>query len=202
MIIGYALGFIYGQGTMQLLGTWRAPFLIESAIMVPFILLTFCLVITWRSNGSGNEIPTLSLKSQLMRLATNPVYGFIVAGYSSFAFTVGGMAFWGSSLIHSTYGVSPTLAAISMGGVTVLCGVTATIIGSIYMDFLLKSAQTQADVGEISEKRLRDLRTEVACRIGFCSITLGAIIGTVAALFRSYVYFLAGFSTAEFLLFL
>jgi len=199
MVVGYALGFIFGQGTTELLGSWRAPFLIESALMLPFTLLSFCLCSNWGAQASPE--PT-SLKSQLQRLATNPVFCLIVAGYSSFAFTVGGMAFWGSTLIHCTYGVSPTVAALSMGTLTVLCGVVATFLGSVYMDFRLKSAQTMADVGEISEKRLRALRTEVACSISFTAIALGAVVGTLAALFRSYAYFLAGFSTAEFLLFL
>lgn len=199
MVIGYALGFIFGQGIAELLGTWRAPFLIESILMLPFTLLSFCLC-CW--GASGNSEVRISLKWQMQRLASNPVFCLIVAGYSSFAFTVGGMAFWGSTLIHCTYGVSPTLAALSMGTLTVLCGVVATFLGSVYMDFLLKPAQTQADVGEICERRLRAIRTEVACGLSFSAVTLGAVVGTVAALFRSYVYFLAGFSTAEFLLFL
>lgn len=206
MILGYALGFIYGQETVLLLGTWRAAFLIESCLMVPFIIISFCIRTPHSSDslqdGFDDGFPRLSLKKQLISLFKNTVFLCIIAGYASFAFTIGGIAFWGSSLIHSIYSISPTTAAISLGIMTVSCGLISTLIGSVYMDYLLRKYQYQADVGDITENQLGSVRTEIACRLAFWTIGLGAGVGICAALVDDYVYFLAGFSTAEFLLFL
>ena len=201
MTIGYALGFVYGNETMTLIGSWRAPLLIESAVMIPLIFIAFFLKFDSHAVETAEENRT-SIGKQLISLGKNPVFILIVAGYSAYAFTVGGLAFWGNNIIQVSYGVSPRLAVVSLGGMTVFCGVVATVLGSVYMDYLLEPIEIKAEIREISEKALQYHRTEVACRLASQSITFGAVLGTVGALFRSFPYFITALSASEFLLFL
>ena len=196
MTMGYALGFIYGHETMALIGTWRSPFLIEAGVMSPLILIAFFLKVD--GSNSPDHTNRVSLLSQVKALGVIPVYLLAVAGSAAYAFTVGGLGFWGNSIVQQAYGVSPRTAVLSLGSLTVFCGVVATVMGSLYMDSLLSPIESLT----LPEATMRAARTEVACRLSFYSITSGAIIGTLSACFRRYSVFLSALGLSEFLLFL
>jgi len=196
MTMGYALGFIYGHETMALIGTWRSPFLIEAGAMFPLILIAFLLKV--EGNPPSNDTNRVSLLSQVTALGNIPVYLLAVGGSAAYAFTVGGLGFWGNSIVQQAYGVSPRTAVISLGSLTVFCGVAATVLGSLYMDRLLAPVEALG----LSEGLTRAARTEIACRLSFYSITSGAIVGTLSACFRRYSAFLSALGLSEFLLFL
>jgi MFS family permease len=196
MTMGYALGFIYGHETMTLIGTWRSPFLIEAGVMFPLILIAFFLKV--EGNLPADDTNRVSLLSQLTALGGMPVYLLAVGGSAAYAFTVGGLGFWGNSIVQQAYGVSARTAVVSLGTLTVFCGVVATVLGSLYMDRLLAPIEAL----HLPESTMRVARTEVACRISFYSITSGAIIGTLSACFHRYSTFLSALGLSEFLLFL
>ena len=99
MPIGVALGYIYGEEVTSLLGSWHYPFLIETLIMLPFLLITIFTdkspSLRKSSATDASAVPaTIPFPSQLTLLFTNPVYIFIVLGQCAYVFTVGGLAFW------------------------------------------------------------------------------------------------------------
>lgn len=199
MMMGYALGFIYGHETMALIGTWRSPFLIEAGAMAPLILIALFLKIEGSAPVESSADHTrVSLSSQLRALSNLPVYLLAVSGSAAYAFTVGGLGFWGNSIVQQAYGVSARTAVMSLGCLTVFCGVVATVVGSLYMDKLLAQAETYI----LPEADMRAVRTEIACRLSFYSITSGAVIGTASACFSHYNLFLSALGLSEFLLFL
>lgn len=107
--IGNASGFVYGGIVSNIFNSWRWPFIIESFIMIPFILIAFGLhkdpkyvvrkeVKQKLMTESSEEIvfrpSTVPLHRQLKDLFTNKIFLLLVLGYSSFAFTLGGLVFW------------------------------------------------------------------------------------------------------------
>lgn len=112
--VGNSLGFIYGNVVSNALGGWYWPFLIESFLMLPLIVLTFLLhkdkkFLVRRQNRSPTMLyqesdtddtvsDTTSFKDQIKQLLSNKIYVLLVLGYSSYAFTLGGLIFWVASI--------------------------------------------------------------------------------------------------------
>lgn len=96
--LGYALGFIYGAQVSSIFGAWFYPFIIETFLMVPFILAS---LLSYKdpkfyAKKEGGEKEKLS--TQFAILAKNPLYICLVTGYASYAFTIGGLGFWVNSI--------------------------------------------------------------------------------------------------------
>lgn len=92
--LGYALGIVYGTQISNLFKGWYYPFIIETVVMVPFIIL---LLLSYKDpkyyakkeSGEKEKICT-----QLGILFRNYLYLCLVIGYSAFGFTTGGLGFW------------------------------------------------------------------------------------------------------------
>jgi MFS transporter, Spinster family, sphingosine-1-phosphate transporter len=92
--LGYALGFVYGNQVSSLLGGWYYPFIIETFLMIPFILITFLSYKDPKFYAKKENGEKEKLSTQISILGRNPLYVNLVIGYSSYAFTIGGLGFW------------------------------------------------------------------------------------------------------------
>jgi hypothetical protein len=214
MIVGSAIGFGYGELVETLIDGWRWPFIIESLIMLPILSLCFLAykdpvfcskkkaVSLEPDGGSEQEPEKLTLMQQLEKLAHLRVFVLISAGYGAYAFTVGGLSFWGPDFQEKYYHASSTVATLTLGAITILCGFSATFVGSTYMDLRLKLPQKSFEDGILSNQGLLNKRAEEATRIIFYSITAAGIAGVVSAIPAIYPIWIVGVVFAEFFIFM
>lgn len=71
---------------------------------------------------------------QVKLLLGLPVFNLLWLGYSAYAFTVGGLSYWGVDYLVSYYGVSDTTATVSFGAITIVGGIIGTLVGSWLLD--------------------------------------------------------------------
>lgn len=90
--LGYAFGFVYGVEISELFGGWYYPFLFEPALMAPFIL--FCIICHKDENLHVKTEQNEQIHQQIWTLLKLPIFLLLCSGYSSFSFTIGGLAFW------------------------------------------------------------------------------------------------------------
>lgn len=210
MLVGAAVGFVYGQQTASRLDSWRWPFAIECFLMAPLLSLCFFaykdpVFIPKKTMQEGSQdgiIRRQTLWEQWKILADHRVFVLISLGYGGYAFTVGGLNFWGPDYQESYYSISATIASLVLGGLTVICGFAATLAGSVYMDMRLRPHQRSADNGEITPEDLLDRRTEEATRILFFSLFSAACVGTVGGIIGYYPIWVVSVAFAEFFIFL
>lgn len=202
IILGYAAGFIYGEQTASLLGSWRWPFLIESIVMLPFILLA--MVLEKDENllplADSEARPTFS--SEMRSLYHNSVFVCVVLGSAIITFAVGGLGFWGNTLLKELLDISDVKASTTFGALTLGCGLMAVLTGSVLMDLTLNAAQKDLKEGVITENEFEVERTKVACRFAICSTTGGAGFGAMCVFVHSFPLFVLLLGCSEFMLFL
>lgn len=137
--VGYALGFIYGAIISNALGAWWYPFIIEGIVMIPLVVVALiaykdpAMMVKKTSPGllsDGGENEKTTIKQQLKILSKIPVYVVTVLGYGAYAFTMGGLSYWGPNYLSKEYGAGESEAAYILGGITVGCGLCATVLGS------------------------------------------------------------------------
>ena len=92
--IGVAIRYIYGAQASNALGNWFYPFVVETFIMIPLVVV---LLISYKDpkfyakkEDGRKEKPT----SQIMILAKNPLYVCLILGTAADSFTLTGLAFW------------------------------------------------------------------------------------------------------------
>lgn len=76
------------------------------------------------------ENGTMSIYTQIKLLYQNPVFDCLVLGFGAYAFTVGGLSYWGPDFIQKHFDQTANVATLSLGGITVICGLVATLSGS------------------------------------------------------------------------
>ena len=204
MIVGAALGFVYGDLVASVLD-WRWPFIIESLIMIPFILT--CLFAykdpVFRPKKLGGETnEKVSLWTQIKELLRLRIFVLISLGYGGYAFTVGGLNFWAPDYQEKFYHVPSFTATMALGGITVLAGFSGTLVGAFYSDRRLRPLQKSFDDGEISA--LEKLRRQTECTTGIMWLTLGAAasVALIGALIPFYPTYLISLAISEFCIFL
>ena len=204
MIIGAALGFVYGQYVAWGLGSWRWPFLIEGVLMLPLLSLSFLAykdpVFRPKKLEGGDEKTTLW--QQLRALFGLRVFVLISLGYGGYAFTVGGLNFWAPDYQEHFYKIRASVAVVVLGGITVLCGFAGTFVGAVVMDRRLKPAQRSFDEGQITNQELLNKRTEGSMGILWMSIGSAGAIALVGALIPLYPVYLVTLALSEFCIFL
>lgn len=134
--VGYALGFIVVGSTLkaETFGfdwTWRAIYIGEAALMMPFVI--YCLFrgpIPFRFDGEDQP----HLFRSIWSLLTNKLYMCIVLGYAAQTFTTGSFAYFGVQYLKQRLGMDVDVAGISFGGLTVFTGLLGTAGGGIILD--------------------------------------------------------------------
>jgi MFS transporter, Spinster family, sphingosine-1-phosphate transporter len=140
--VGSALGFVLGGLIASTLGLgWRWAFY----ILVPpgLVLAIICLFMKDPRVGLADGVDEKhshksGFKDYLICLKT-PSYLIDSLGMAAMTFAIGGAAFWAPSYIHEYRGV-PDLGFVNMmfGGLTVLAGLSGTLIGGWAGDRLRK----------------------------------------------------------------
>lgn len=92
--IGFALGIVLGAQVSQLFGAWYYPFLIESVLMIPFILIVLCIYKNPDFYTKKQDGTTENFSSQILALGKNPLFLCIIIGDAAVEFTFVGLGFW------------------------------------------------------------------------------------------------------------
>jgi MFS transporter, Spinster family, sphingosine-1-phosphate transporter len=140
--VGSALGFAFGGFVAVYLGWgWRWAFF----LLVPpgLILGAICLLMKDPPVGLADGLKEDTNKKEIGAWAAykialkTPSYLLGTLGMAAMTFAIGGIAFWVPSYIHEYRGV-PDLGFVNMafGGITVLAGLTGTLLGGITGDKL------------------------------------------------------------------
>jgi MFS family permease len=139
--LGYVLGGLiaeWGAGWMSLAG-WRWPFI---AVVVPGLILgVMCFRMRDPPRGVSDGTAGASHAKAGMRdylsLARIPSYVLDCAGMTAMTFAIGGIAFWMPRYISEVRGAG-SLAHVNtvFGVITVISGITATLLGGFAGDWL------------------------------------------------------------------
>jgi len=135
---GYAMGNVLGS-LIASFGShaWRYTFIGESVISILLVLSLFYIP------GPANmlQLDPTRIKQEddpvctkFSKLATNATYCFIVLGYASQTFVVGGLTFWSVKYLHKVYNFSEAMAGSVFGAVALLSGLVGSIAGGILLD--------------------------------------------------------------------
>ena len=140
---GGALGYVLGDAVVKYDSTnpeaWRNAFFL---VVPPGLLLgVWCLFMREPSRGLADQVSSprrTERWSDYLILLKTPSYVLNTLGMTAMCFAMGGMAFWAPRYLlfreaEPLLGVSPKMA---FGGITVLAGLAATLIGGIVGDKL------------------------------------------------------------------
>lgn len=129
--VGSALGYVIGGAVGAKFG-WRWAFYI---VTIPGVLLGIWSLFIKdppRAGGSGSGLPKLSDYTHLMRI---PSYVFNTLAMAAMTFAIGGMSYWMPAYVaidrHQGEG-----AKTIFGGITVVAGLAATVLGGLAGDKL------------------------------------------------------------------
>ncbi|XP_010520571.1 PREDICTED: probable sphingolipid transporter spinster homolog 2 [Tarenaya hassleriana] len=148
---GYALGYVYGGLVGDALH-WRAAFLGEAILMLPFAVLCFVMkplqlkgfvsAETSRAQTDNLDVqggePISYQFSIIMKdmqvLLLDKVYVTNVLAYIAYNFVLGAYSYWGPKAGYNIYNMSN--ADLIFGGITVICGILGTISGGLILDYV------------------------------------------------------------------
>ncbi len=130
--VGSALGFVLG-GWMANTWDWRMAFY---ASVPPGIALGL-FALTMKDRRGVSTAARHSLWQDYATLCRTPSYVWNTLGMTAMTFAVGGIAYWIPSYVHDYRG-EPDLGRVNMifGAVTVVAGLTATLLGGLCGDRL------------------------------------------------------------------
>lgn len=134
--VGSALGYVLGGAVNARLG-WRWPFYL---VAPPGLLLGALCFFMPEPRRVEFKIQNLKFKiSSYLQLFHNRSYVFNTLAMTAMTFSIGGLAFWAPDYIYE-YRHQPDLDRINrtFGAITVVAGLTATLLGGIVGDRLTK----------------------------------------------------------------
>lgn len=207
LTIGYALGYVIAPPVKNSFNGWFYVFYLEAFASIPFILVA---IFAYRD-------PTLIFKrehkvaliTQFKELWNNSVYVLLVIGYGSYSFTVGGIAFWGPTILQKQFDQSETVATFSLGAITIISGLIATVTGSMILEKMTKRFRIEFGENKITQRKYSYFITEKGSKLitvvtgVSCAVALvGAIMSPAFGGTGSFIFFLLCIAVAEFSLFL
>jgi len=137
--VGSALGYIVGGYLGNRYG-WRAPFMI--CALPGFLLALGVLGLREPVRGASDQLAdkfeTASLKERLMGLLTNKAYWTITFGGAMMTFAIGGLQVWMPTFLMRMRHLHLERANTIFGGMTVVSGIVATLLGGWLGDRLLR----------------------------------------------------------------
>eukprot|EP00879_Flechtneria_rotunda_P017725 GHRR01018581.1.p1 GENE.GHRR01018581.1~~GHRR01018581.1.p1 ORF type:complete len:498 (+),score=156.86 GHRR01018581.1:326-1819(+) len=191
--VGFAAGYIYGGLVAAALG-WRAAFLIEAAVMVPFVVFCFMskpLHLTGsREQGPDPAAPkslkeiTAEFASDARKVASHSVWLHMCSAYILYTAVLGVYAFWGPKAGKLMYDMAGESADLVFGGVTVITGVFGSLGGGLLLD---KLGSTLANA---------NLICGLSNLVGLVFVLLSFLVA------RSFAVFIALFAIGELALFM
>ena len=151
------MGYGYGGVIGEQLG-WRAAFIIEGIVMLPFVLFCFCakplkLNMKTASGQEGRTATFLTAESTDRLLITDPredaeehkvvtfwrhtreifshtVYVYIIIGYIFYTTFIGVLAYWAAKAAKSVYGMEDYFT----GGIAAVFGLSGALLGGFILD--------------------------------------------------------------------
>lgn len=132
---GTALGYLVG-GYLGHQHGWRMPFLVCS---VPGLLLCFGLcALKEPVRGASDHIAESVERGTVLGLFRNKAYLTITLGLAMLTFALGGLQVWMPTFLSRMRGVPLDHANLVFGGMTLVSGIFATLLGGWLGDRLLR----------------------------------------------------------------
>ena len=178
---GYALGYVLGPVIKNGFGGWYYVYVLETIIAIPIILLS--ITAEKISDLLVKKEEKDSLFTQIKLLSKNPIYSSFIIGNAGAVFTIGGVGFWGPTIIQDQYNKTETVASLTLGGMTLFCGLVATIVGAKIFDKMIETPKKLLESNQITDLKFNMFRTEKGCKFLFYASILGAACGLIAAFF-------------------
>lgn len=136
--VGSALGYLFGGILGQKFG-WPVAFLI---VGIPGLLLVIPLWLLHEPERGGREEKVLrdawQTRTGYRSLLSNRTYIINTLAMTAMTFAMGGLAQWVPTFLYRIHKLDLTQANTFFGGITILAGVTGTLIGGWLGDFLQK----------------------------------------------------------------
>ena len=133
--VGSALGYIVGGYLGHHYG-WRAPFMISA---LPGLLLAFgVLVLREPVRGASDHLADSVERGTVRGLFRNKAYWTISLGAAMMTFAIGGLQVWMPTFLTRVRHVPLDRANVAFGGMTVIAGTVATLLGGWLGDRLLR----------------------------------------------------------------
>lgn len=132
--VGSALGFIVGGYLGHHYG-WRAPFMICG---IPgFFLGLAVLALREPERGASDHLADTAERGSIRGLARNKAYWTITLGAAMMTFAIGGLQVWMPTFLVKMRHLHLDQANLIFGGMTVVSGTVATLLGGWLGDRLL-----------------------------------------------------------------
>ena len=134
--VGSALGFIVGGYLGHHYG-WRAPFMICG---IPgFLLALGVLALHEPERGASDTLADSAERGSVKGLARNKAFWTITLGAAMMTFAIGGLQVWMPTFLVRMRHLRLDQANTIFGGMTVVAGIGATLLGGWLGDRLLRS---------------------------------------------------------------
>lgn len=126
--VGAALGNIVG-GLVAARYGWRPAFFWAGApgLLLALVLLPFAE--PKRGAAEGGTPAVKPAPGEGLRLFRIPDFTLVVAGYTAYTFALGAFGHWGPTFLSRIHGVPAATAGTFFGGVLVVSGLVATLLG-------------------------------------------------------------------------
>jgi MFS family permease len=133
--VGSALGYIIGGYLGERYG-WRSPFMVSA---LPGLLLAFgVLALREPVRGASDHLADSVERGSVKGLLRNKAYWTITFGAAMMTFAIGGLQVWMPTFLARVRHVPLARANIVFGGMTVVSGTVATLLGGWLGDRLLR----------------------------------------------------------------
>lgn len=132
--MGSALGYLLGGAVGDAYG-WRAAFFVAGAPGLLFALVAFFLPHPARGAMDEEEtVAAMPLLDGVKRIFRTPAWRINTIGMTLMTFSMGGIAFWMPTYLIREQGMDPATGNLIFGGITVVAGLLATLIGGTLGD--------------------------------------------------------------------
>ncbi len=145
--IGSALGYIAGGMLSGSILTWRASFVMESLLMIPFAVIFLICPMAMKNKLSNFQVNASassvfdekpiapSFWKSLRIVCSNVVFLTCVFGYCFYMFVFGGLSAFLPDYLNDI-GFARSMRTAGIGGATAVCGLLGTFIAGISLDLL------------------------------------------------------------------
>ena len=125
--VGAALGYVAG-GAMGSAWGWRAPFFICA---IPGLVIAALYMGFGREpvRGASDHLSATPNRSTFLGLFKNPAFLTGTMGLAMLTFAMGGISAWMPTFLHRNAGLSVSNASLAVGAITVIDGISGTLIG-------------------------------------------------------------------------
>ena len=132
--MGSALGYLIGGAVGEAYG-WRAAFFVAGTPGLVFALVAFFLPHPERGTmDEGETVAAMPLLDGIKRIFRTPAWRINTVGMTLMTFSMGGIAFWMPTYLIREQGMDAATGNLIFGGITVIAGLLATLIGGTLGD--------------------------------------------------------------------